>query len=709
MPRRGPATTPRGRRRAKPLVAALAAWAVFGSAAPRAGAAGANLLLVTIDTLRPDRLSCYSPKFVRTPAIDAVAAKGVLFERAFAHTPSTLPSHADILLGLTPFTHGVHENSKAVVPAGFLSLAEHLKRKGFATGAFVGAFPLDLRFGLNRGFDVYDDAFPKSDRVKSPERKAEQVVAPAMAWLDKQAGAWFCWVHLWDPHAPYAPPEPYLSRFKTDPYSGEAAYVDATLDKLFAFLKTKGWAETTFVVLTADHGEALGQHGELTHSYFAYNSTLHVPLVVAGPGVVAARTAAYVSHIDIFPTVCELLEVAKPPSLSGQSLGPLLKGKKGTFAARPIYIESLEPYLNKGCAPVRGFIDGEKKFLDSPLPELYDLARDFDETRDLGPATDLNPYRKKLLDLEKSFPPPPAAGNAVVDREALEKLRTLGYVASPVAQVKEKYGPDDDLKRFLPFQQKLDMAILLEDQGKLDESARLLTEIVGQKPTCGPAYTYLAQLYLSQGRLREGFRTLEDGCRQNPKNFNLFSAYGSALVQHGQWERALDILKAALALADFDPAVWVNLGVVYTNKEDLANAAAAFDKAIALHPAAAAAYFYRGSAYVTLSKAPADLARAVQDFQKVIALDPTSVIAYHGLGDACQAANDLDGAVAAWEKAVAIDPKDDFAVYNLGLAAFNKGDKARARRYFERFLEIKKDTITPEDRAQVLALIAKCK
>jgi arylsulfatase A-like enzyme/Tfp pilus assembly protein PilF len=699
----------------KSILIVIGAAAALGIGARQAGVAESNLLLITIDTLRPDRLSCYSPKYVRTPAIDALAAGGVLFEKAFSHTPTTLPSHADILLGVTPYTHGVHENTKSKVPAGFLTLAEHLKRNGYATGAFVGAFSLDSRFGLNRGFDVYDDAFPRTAGGGPPERKAEQVIAPAKAWLARQTGRWFCWVHLWDPHAPYSPPEPFLSRYKNDPnagpYSGEAAYVDAELGKLFEFLRTKGWADRTFILVTADHGESLGEHGELTHSYFAYNSTLWVPLIMAGPGIPGSRTAEYVSHVDIFPTVCELLSVPTPPTLQGASLGPLLKGKKGGPDARPIYIESLEPYLNKGCAPLHGIIDGRKKYIDSPIPELYDLAADFGETKDLAATTDLGPYKKKLQDLEKSFAPPSAAntGNQVVDRQALERLRTLGYVASPAAQVKEKYGPDDDLKRFLPFQQKLDRAILLGDQGKTEESARLLSELIQDKETFGPAYTYLAELYLSQGRLREGFRTLEDGCRLNPKNFNLFSAYGMALVQHAQWERALDILQKALALLDFDPDVWVNLGIVYINKEELAKAVESLDKALALNAAFTPAYFYKGTAYLMLGSAPADIARATENFRKTVALDPANAPAYRGLGVACHTANDLDSAIAAWEKAVVIDRNDDFSVLSLGQAYLTKGDKARARRNFERYLEIKKGTITPDERARVLALIEKCK
>jgi arylsulfatase A-like enzyme len=258
---------------------------------PPPAANDVNVLLITIDTLRPDRLSCYGGTRVETPSVDQLAARGILFERAFAHNPTTLPSHANILTGMTPPHHGISENSKAILAGASLTLAEYLKGRGYATAAFVGAFPLDSRFGLDQGFDVYDDSLPSRPAVMGTysERRAEEVVAAAAAWLSGRKGKWMCWVHLWDPHAPYAPPEPFLSRYREDPYSGEAAYVDAQLGVLFEGLAKSGEIERTIVVLTADHGESLGEHGEMTHSYFAYNSTIHVPLVIAGPGLESFR------------------------------------------------------------------------------------------------------------------------------------------------------------------------------------------------------------------------------------------------------------------------------------------------------------------------------------------------------------------------------------------------------------------------------------
>ena len=679
-----------------------------------AGGKDANLLLITIDTLRPDRLSCYSSKYLRTPAIDSLAAKGVLFERAFAHTPTTLPSHANILLGMTPLFHGVSENSKSRVADGFLTLAEHLKSSGYATGAFVGAFPLDSRFGLNQGFDVYDDSLPTQSDLGFffAERKSEAVLAPARDWLSRQKGKWFCWIHLWDPHAPYLPPEPFLSRFQNDPYSGEVAYVDAELGKLFSELQKRRVWERTLVVLTADHGESLGEHGELTHSYFAYNSTLHIPLLVAGPGIRPSRQGSPVSHIDIFPTVCELLEVGAPSTLQGVSLVPQLNGQKGKV--RAIYFESLDSYLNKGCAPLRGFLDGGKKFFDSPIPEIYDLALDFDETKNLAAKVDPNLFRKKLEEMEKSLSSPAKREpSRVVDSQTLDKLRSLGYVASPVSRVKEKYGPEDDLKSFLPFQQKLERAILLGDQGRAKESVELMTDLIRIRKDFGPAYVYLSQTYLSQGRMPDALRVLDDGIRNNPQDYTLCSSYGMLLLRAGLYDQASEALQKALAILDFDPQVWDNLGIIAWRKGDYPKAMEYYEKAISLDKTFALAFSNLGMLYFSIytdrGHKPEDLALSLENYRTAVSLDPTLNLAYRAMGVALQAAGKTDEAISAWENAIRTKPGDDFSLLSLGKAYLQKGEKRRALDCFQKYLGLKKDKLTRQERETIQALIEKCK
>ena len=682
--------------------------------AEAAAAADVNVLLITVDTLRADRLSCYDAGRGPTPAIDALASKGVLFERAFAHNPTTLPSHANILSGMTPLFHGVSENSKSVFPAQCPTMAVFLKAGGYATGAFIGAFPLDSRFGLDRGFDVYDDSFPAEAGRESEfkERRASEVVRAAAAWISRQPGKWFCWIHLWDPHAPYAPPEPFLGRYREDPYAGEVAYVDSEIGALFGELGDRHLADSTLVILTADHGESLGEHGELTHSYFAYNGTLHVPLIIAGPGVAARRVAANVSHVDILPTVCDLLGLPSRPGLQGRTLAGLMRG--GRAEDRAIYFESMEPYFDKGCAPLRGFIRGRQKFMDTPIPEVYDLATDFGESKNLAATTDLAPLRKELDRMRKALSSPAAErGGRVADAQTLERLRSLGYTAGPVPQPKESYGPGDDVKSVLPFEQRLERAILLGDGGQADGSVQELAALIREKKDFTPAYIYLAQTLVALGRTGEAVRALDEGVRDNPGNYALLSVFGTLLVRARQDDRAEEVLKKAIAIVDFDPDAWNALGGIRMRKGDLDKALESFDRAVTLDASFTPAYMNIGAAsmarYFGRGRNPDDLASAIKGFRRAAALEPGSNPALRGLASALTTSGNIDEAVPAWEKAVAADPKDDFSTYNLGVAYFNRGDKAGALRCFERYLDLRKDTLTAEEKNRILELVAKCR
>jgi len=357
---------------------------LFLHSARNRGQASLNVLLITIDTLRPDRLSCYSREHLETPNIDGLAEKGILFTKAFAHTSTTFPSHVNILLGTVPLYHGVHDNSTFIVEDRFLTLAEHLKGYGYSTGAFIGAFPLDSKFGLAQGFDVYDDDY-RGDRYQKfsyVERKAEIVVDKALEWLREQSAPWFLWIHCWDPHHPYDPPEPFHTQYKDHLYDGEVAYVDSILGRLFDYMQTNGLTENTLIVLTGDHGEGLGEHGELTHGYFAYNSTIWIPLIITIPGENKEQVTQMVTHTDIFPTVCDVLRIEKEPFLQGLSLLPAIKGKK--LPRRPVYFESLYPYYSRQWAPLRGYIYEEEKYIETPIPEVYDLDKDFNELHNLA-------------------------------------------------------------------------------------------------------------------------------------------------------------------------------------------------------------------------------------------------------------------------------------------------------------------------------------
>lgn len=696
------------------LILFLAAAAAVSSCKSPARPKDLNVLLVTIDTLRPDRLSCYSPKYLQTPQIDGLAARGALFERAFSHAPLTLPSHASILLGATPLAHGANDNGMCVVPRGAPNMAKTLKAAGYATGAFVSAFPLDSRFGLNEGFDVYDDKYPArpAAALDFPERPAEKTVASALEWLAARQGRWFLWVHLFDPHAPYTPPEPYATRFAQDPYSGEVAYVDETLGKLFGAIDARGESGRTLVVLTADHGESLGEHGEMTHSYFAYNSTISVPLIVFAPGLKAARIKDFVSHEDIFPSVCDLLGLQTPAGVRGRSFRPLLEGR--SLTARPIYFEALEGYYHRGAAPLRGVIDGSMKFMDSPVPELYDLATDFGESKNLASGKNLNSYKKvleKAIGIETATSGAGAAAR-LTDRETAERLRSLGYASGPPAPAKKAYGVADDLKTLLPLEQKLVQAAQLSREGKADESVRLLEGLIQTRPDLTRAYAQLAELQYSLGRKDAHLRALEQGALANAGDFTMVSAYGVALVEHGDFGRGVEALGRAITLFDQDPNVWGSLAEAYWKTGEFEKADEDFRKALALAPGDAIINGNFGNFCVAwgLKTRNADLVkRSFAYFETALATDPTLASVHNGLGGAWKLVGDTPKAIASWEKAVALDPAYDLPVYNLALALLETGDKTRALGLFRKYLVLKRDSITPEEQRDVQSLIDDCR
>lgn len=692
------------------LLAAAAAWLALPLSLR---GKDTNILLVTIDTLRPDRLSCYSPKYVQTPRIDALASSGALFERGIAHVPLTLPSHASILTGLLPPKHGISENSKSIVSDKFPTLATVLKAAGYSTGAFVGSFALSSERGLTPGFDVYDDHYPRKVVTGTlyPERIAEKVIGPALEWLARQSGKWFLWVHLWDPHAPYDPPEPYASRFKNEPYAGEVAYVDAELGKLLDAVQKKEGPGKTLIILTGDHGESLGEHGEMEHGYFAYNSTIWIPLIIAGPEIRPSRVKEFVSHVDIFPTVCEVLGLKKPADLAGTSLTPLLKGR--TRKSPPIYFESLDAYLNRGWAPLRGVIREGKKYIDLPIPELYDLAKDFDEASNLSPAADLSSSQKSLGEImARDFSPESEGAGPMPSRETRERLRSLGYVSAPLTAVKKSYGPEDDLKTLAPLNLNLNTAARLSKAGKTEESIRLLEESIRARKDFSQAYHGLFQVYMSKGMVDEALASFERGWIANPKNYFLVAAYGVALVNSGRWEKSIEVLRQAISLYDQDAEVWDSLGLAYMRTGDDVKAKAHFEEALALAPSDPIYNNHMGSFYVTMGmklKSASDIAQSVGYFNAAVAGDPALAAAYNGRAGAFRVMGRINEAIADWTKAVEIDPFYDLPVYNLAVVYLETGDKARALEFCQRYLSIKGPQITDRERKDVESLMQQCR
>jgi arylsulfatase A-like enzyme/Flp pilus assembly protein TadD len=692
-----------------------AAFAALG-ATPRTRSAAIsgprNVLLITVDTLRADHLGCYGGRTARTPVMDGLGARSVLFERAFSHSPMTLPSHTSILLGLTPAAHGVHDNANFRVREGLLTMAEWLKKQGFSTGAFVGAFPLDSRFGLNRGFDVYDDNYGTQgvDSVTFVERKAGIVVDRALAWLAERKEPWFLWVHCFDPHQRYDPPEPFRSEYGSSPYDGEIAYVDSCLGRLFEGLNVLGETDRTAVVLTADHGESLGDHGETTHGYFAYNSTIRVPLLVSSPGVKPGRFAGNVSHSDIFPTVCGILGIDIPPGLEGVSLEPALHG--GAPPARPIAFESLMAYYGRGWAPLRGYIEGNTKYIDSPIPEVYDLGTDFDERKNLADGPRLDVCRKRFAEsVGKAGALPASPPASSPGREIREKLGSLGYLAGPRAPVKKSYSRDDDLKTLLPYQEKWLKAVGAYEAGRISEGIRALKEIITARSDFELAITYLATFYKKAGRIDDAVTVLREASRNAPGSYTILTAFGSILIDAGLPDEALEALGRAVSIIDFEPDAWNYIGVARWKKGDYEAALSAYGRALAIDGNYTLVFNNLGSLHLSMflrSKNPESYGKALESFRRAIELDPVYASAYNGLGAALKFGGDLDGAIQAWTKAVELEPKFGYSLFNLGVALLAKGDKAGALGYLKRYRDGHYPSLPQGDRDKLDALIAEC-
>ncbi|KPJ64549.1 hypothetical protein AMJ44_12640 [candidate division WOR-1 bacterium DG_54_3] len=659
-------------------------------------------------------MSCYGSEHLDTPNIDGLAERGVLFSRAFANTSTTLPSHVNILLGTTPPYHGVHDNINFVVREGFLTLAEYLKDHDYSNGAFIGAYPLHAKFGLNQGFDTYDDEMdrlPFQDFM-SEERKGEVVIDRALSWLKTRNSPWFLWIHCWDPHDPYEPPEPYLTQYKEHPYTGEVAYVDFVLGRFFAYLEENNLFENTLVIFTGDHGESLGQHGEKTHGFFAYNTTIWIPLIITSPGIEKRRVEQYVSHIDIFPTVCDILNLEKPSFLQGISLVPALKGKK--VPQRPIYFESLHPYCSKGWAPLRGFVFNKEKYIRSPIPELYDLAADFDEKNNLAAKRKLDRFEKQLEKIMSDYISPESErAEKRLDKESLEKLRSLGYISSSQDTKKDSFSRGDDVKVLLPYYNQAMEALEQYEEGNKKQGFETLKSIITERNDFAVAYINLADLYKREKRLRDAVEVLKIGHENVPSDYFVFFSLLLYLQEAGQYKNIIQAFHGKSYLQmEYDPAIWNLLGNAYYKTSNFEKAIDQYKMALSLDAESQLLFANLGEAQFSLAVKKKDkvmLEKALQNFQTAVKLDPEYALAYAGLGKAFRLLGRSDYAIASFRKALDLDDKLDEALYVLGLTYLDKGDKYKALNTLTLYKKKYYDSLPSHLKQQVDDLIKSCK
>lgn len=648
----------------------------------------ANILLITIDTLRYDRLGIYDRKYVKTPNIDALANKSQVFTRAFAHNPVTLPSHVNILTGLTPLYHGISDNSGFKLEERFLTIAEFFKEKSYSTGAFIGAFPLDSRFGLAQGFDIYDESYGYSTDVDFffNERPAEKVIASAVKWISSRDGKWFSWVHLFDPHQHYSPPPPYDNLYKTDLYSGEVAYIDEQLGILFKLLENKGLMDNTVIAFTSDHGEGLGEKGEGTHSYFAYNSTIHIPLILYIPGIDSKLISENVCHVDIFPSLCELLGFDFPPRLQGESLIHIING--GKRKNKEIYFESLTPFLNRGWAPLRGFIRGDLKYIDLPVKEVYDLKVDIDENRNLAKEKNLGRLKKDLFSLVRKLKKgKEVKRDRIIDIETRKRMESLGYISESVRDVKRVFTKKDDLKELLPLHEKMIISSGKYMEGDVEGAIRGLKEVLTESPTFINVYSHLGSIYKDINKIGEAVKILRRGLENNPGSSKLLSRLGIILAEHGNATEAIKLLNKAIITDSYNPENFNFLGFACFKNGDINSALDNYNKALELDNNMSTVFNNIGTVYLTIflrTKNENAFNTALKNFNRSIEIDPGLHEAYNGRGAAYKFRNKLDLAIKDWKKTIELQPDFIDAYFNLSVTLIESGRKKEALEYLYR-------------------------
>ena len=653
-----------------------------------------DVVLITLDTLRADALGFAGNEVVETPTLDRLAAGGKVFPFAHAHNVVTLPSHTNILTGLLPYQHGVRDNDGFRLADDVPTLATRLQQAGWATGAFVAAYPLDASFGLDRGFDVYDDTVPRGEQRQAfvlAERRGDAVVAAALDWWHSiEDRPRFLWLHLFDPHAPYDPPEPFASRYAKTPYLGEVAATDHFLTPLLgpildAGAKSEG--KPTWVVVTSDHGEALGDHGELTHGLFAYEPTLRVPLVVWGPGVEPGEDPRAARHVDIVPTLLDALDLPKTPAGGTPLAGRSLLEPWGAESDEATYFEAMSASLNRGWAPLYGQIRDGHKLIALPLPELYDLPADPGET-----TNRVRDDRARAAALRDALPPRsqvwPRAGETPADTETSATLQSLGYLGGS-ATIRESYGPEDDPKRLVDLDRAMHRTIELYSTGQLGEAVELARSVVAKRPTMALGQSLLAQALLEAGQTQEAIVAMGAAQAQGAADDALVRQLGLTLAEVGRHDEALALLtpKAATDDAHRDDLTALATALSETGRQD----EAAETLARVLDRDGDDAPALEQLALVELRRERWSAARDAA--RRAVTIEPGLHQAWNNLGVALDGLGDVDAALDAWQRAVEIEPQLFDALYNLGARATRAGRADLARPALERFV-----AQAPEDR-----------
>ncbi|HUL14547.1 MAG TPA: sulfatase-like hydrolase/transferase [Terriglobales bacterium] len=653
-----------------------------------------NVLIITVDTLRADRVGAEGSHEGLTPHIDALAKDGVVFTDAISQVPLTFPSHAAIFTGTYPFHNGVQDFTAQPLSERFRTLAESFKANGYATGAVVSSFVLDRSWGLARGFDSYDDAFSGEQFAQKDlglvERRADASVDHAIQWLAGQsAHPFFFWLHLYDPHSPYDPPEPFKSKYKSELYDGEVAYTDSQLARLFDWMKLPPHDiyDNTIIVFMSDHGESLGEHGEKEHGFFVYDSTVRIPLIIkpaqgysALPGGVIPTA---VEAIQVGPTVLDLAGLrqdAIEKQFQASTLVPLMSGTN-TAPGRPAYSETVYPQNSFGWSPLRSMQTDKYQFIEAPRQELYNLSDDPSEktniaAKDSTVAGRLQEQLNNRLALYQGSEKTEVAGTSGASPEVLEKLRSLGYVAykAPLVPGAKLADPKDKLPVFQEILRATDLMHL----GKIPEAQSLLATLERAEPNLYLIPFLQGEASEREQRWGEAEKHFGKSLQLNPGFEQATMGLARSLGFQGKTEQASGLLRSLLATNQGDFRAWFLLAQIEA-KSDPKRSQEALNRVIDLQPNFALAFRERGMLNVQVQ----DYEAGAQDLSQAVRMGLSDPQTLNYLGICYSRLGRLDDAIASYQSALAKDPKLAQAHLNLGFAYERKDDLTHARQEYK--------------------------
>jgi len=657
-------------------------WAAKGVEKP-------NVILVTLDTTRADHLGCYGSTTVRTPNLDALARRGVLFEQAATATPLTLPSHCTIMTGMYPTFHGVRVNGNTALSEEQTTLAEVFSAKGYQCGAFIAAFVIDGRWGLKQGFEHYDDRLDLSRQkhidLGAIQRPANEVMDAALAWLDgRKSAPFFTWIHLYDPHTPYEPPEPYRSEYggrgMAGLYAGEVAFMDEQIGRLTAWLERTGLDKSTVLVLVGDHGEGLGSHGEETHGYYIYDYAVHVPLIVVAPfpDVQGKRVGSQVRTADLFPTVLDLAIAGPAKNTQGRSLVPSMF-RPGAGGETPAYAESMAPNIQFGWSPLHLLRTTRYKYIDSPKAELFEVSRDPAEQLNLlGERPEV--ARKMKSDLDKLIEetgrgaPTPQAAN--LDKDTMERLSALGYVGTPVAGKKAPAAGGtlaDPKDKFLVFQ-KVTAAGQLVVEEKYTEATSLLESALAEEPGIPQAQLVLSTCYEETGRREEAKSLLDQVLKGDPENVQALISLANILLDERKDQDVVALCLQALSVDERNTQALLLISEIYMGTLEFDRALPYVEKAVEIQPKVDRSRFNLAACLIGLKQYD----RAEPILLEIIRTSPKWPLANFNLGLLYEEQGRLEEARAAYVREVETYRGEFKARFNLGKLLFKLGDRAGA-------------------------------